>query len=305
MLARGDAESVSASSHSSRGSRFGGLELGDDGVTTFRDDQDEGDQEGRLQGRCGMFSNLCSVQRWKYPTIVEAKVLSWLSIAVTIITSSVGIAFAVKGHSALMLAYGLEAAVDILSSVVILWRFKGTIKDNEQSRQREGRAQALIGISLLVTGVIVFIDSCVHLSEKSTVDDGAGILVISIFSFLALSILGILQAHVGIVLKSNAVFEDAVAATGSALLSLSAVITIAVNWDHPTLWWFDSVTAIIVSLGFLIYGVYILRQWSWYRCSFWFPPEGAARVGGRGDSIDSLDIDENGNDLKPLDIDMV
>ncbi|GBG29331.1 Transmembrane protein 163 [Hondaea fermentalgiana] len=274
------------------------------------DDEDDSDNgpgrhatnvgELRAHGRCGMFTNLCSLQRWRYPTTVEARVLSWLSVALTIITSSVGIGFAVGGHSALMLAYGLEALVDILSSFVILWRFQGATHDDQVHKRREGRAQALIGLSLLATGIIVFIDSCVHLAGKSKTVDETGILVVSVFSFLALSILGLLKAHVGIELKSNALFEDAVAAAGSAMLSLSAIIAISVHEDHPKMWWFDSVIAMFVSICFLLYGAYILHKWKWYRRAFWFPPAYSSRIEG----IEAGDEDSH-IDLKPLDMDMV
>jgi len=52
----------------------------------------------------------------------HAIAISWVSIAVTLLTGVAGITCAVLYGSMAMLGYGLESFVDVFSSVIVVWR---------------------------------------------------------------------------------------------------------------------------------------------------------------------------------------
>jgi hypothetical protein len=129
-------------------------------------DLERGLREGRKAATCeGRCKALFKPDRWRYPTHVEARVLSWASIVLTLLTSIAGLCLAVAGFSAAMLAFALEAVVDIVSSLVILWRFNG--KDIDTMRSREERSTVAIGLSFILLSILTICAALWHLSLVS------------------------------------------------------------------------------------------------------------------------------------------
>lgn len=60
---------------------------------------------------------------WGNPTAHHAYVLSLFSTCVTTTAAITGIVVYVMTGSSLMLSYGLENAVDLVSDLVVVWRF--------------------------------------------------------------------------------------------------------------------------------------------------------------------------------------
>lgn len=246
------------------------------------------------------------MQRWKYPSSMEARWLSWITIIVTIVTGIIGLILASSGGSSSMLAFGMEALVDLLSSFIVLWRFEDVPSDLVLLA-REKRAAVGVGLSFLVTGLVVLFDAVIHLAKASEITDTGALLAITIPTFVVLLALGVLKVHVSNVLKSAALFEDGVCSIGSAVLSLSIVVSIALYNGNEALWWVDSVFALFIALAFLAYGWFIVRREPWYSRRFWTHSPAMTHDGtalGRSGSSDEEDRDA-GIDLNPMDMDMI
>jgi len=216
---------------------------------------------------------LIDLERWMEPTAVEARLLSLISILVTIMTFSIGLIFAVVAQSSVMLAFSLEALVDIISSVIVYWRFAGPAEQTLQMRGRETRASVGIGLSFVLTGVVVLIDSLVHISQKSPVKDARALLGISIPSFLILLSLGSTKIYCARKLRSDALFEDGMCSLGSAIISMSVFLSIFVHRSHERIWFLDETFALIVAVIFFLYGFWIVTPHPWFSWSFWIPLE--------------------------------
>jgi hypothetical protein len=91
-------------------------------------------------------------QRQAY--IRRARLVTYASLAITMVGGLSGIAAAISLESAAVLGYALESFVDVFSSVLVLWRFSGDdarlVSDEGVAAGRERIAN--FGISLSVRG---------------------------------------------------------------------------------------------------------------------------------------------------------
>jgi len=240
----------------------------------------------------------CRWQRWAHPTSREAMIVSWVSVLVTITTATVGIVLGAKDESPILLAYGLEAALDLVSSFAVLWRFW-----NKSKVGREKRASAIIGFSFVASGSVICVDSFVHLAKEHGPRDGKWEIVLAIVSIIVLGLLGFLKIYIGRALRSDALFEDGVSSFGSVSLSISVLVSIVVFQDHPNAWWIDSAFGVVVGLFFLLYGVFIVRKFpEIFKPGFWHgETEGSPATSSVSSESDDIDL----NPLEVQDIEMV
>mmetsp|Transcript_20710 Transcript_20710/g.38531 ORF Transcript_20710/g.38531 Transcript_20710/m.38531 type:complete len:297 (+) Transcript_20710:30-920(+) len=241
------------------------------------------------------------ISRWQNPTATEARLLSWISVALTLVTAVVGVVLAIHNYSAALLAFALEGLVDVASSLLVIWRFTSTTKGLVQDR--ENRASAGIGFAFILLGSIVGGTALNHLITGSAVDDSRALLGITIPSCIYLIILATLKFHVASVLKSASMFEDAVCTLGSLLLSIGVIVGIAMYRSNSKFWYIDSLFAVIVSVVLFIYGLKVVRRYPWKTKSFWFGKQSENLDGDDDDYLD--DNVGSGETRKTVDIDMV
>eukprot|EP00210_Caulerpa_lentillifera_P001861 g1790.t1 len=95
-------------------------------------------------------------KRWVY----YARLVSFVSIAFTLIGGVVGVVLSVFTDSVALLGYGLESFVDVWSSVLVLWRFSGDNNNDDDDgvesnnkhtafNKREQKASFGIAITVL------------------------------------------------------------------------------------------------------------------------------------------------------------
>ncbi|GBG30788.1 Transmembrane protein 163 [Hondaea fermentalgiana] len=238
----------------------------------FAGEGDAQEQGGVLGGRHPVLVRLAwlvNPGRWIEPTPVEARVLSYLSIAVSLLAFSIGAGLASSSESSAMLAFALEALVDVISSIVVLWRFHGSTTQDEKMQNRELRAAVGIGLSFILSGFVVLVDSIVHLSSREAIVDVAALLGLSIPSWILLLSIGMLKLFVANKLKSDALFEDGICSIGSSTISMSIWISIAIHRSHPRIWYLDGVVALVIGIGFIVYGVFIVKPYPFWTRAFW------------------------------------
>ena len=87
----------------------------------------------------------CSMPRWwSNPEPIHAYNLSLFSVLLTLVASLIGLLGYVPTGSSLVLCWGLENLVDLLSSLVVLWRFFNPGDTEERIltlKKREKRAR--------------------------------------------------------------------------------------------------------------------------------------------------------------------
>ena len=120
---------------------------------------------------------------WYAPTQKHAYQLSLVSCGVTFVAFVIGIIAFEAAQSPAMLGFALENIVDLMSSLVVVWRFYEGGKDLtpevvELMDKKEKRASILIAIILFILGVTVMSVACAHLAEANHGDNGKRVRVV-------------------------------------------------------------------------------------------------------------------------------
>jgi divalent metal cation (Fe/Co/Zn/Cd) transporter len=154
----------------------------------------------------------------------------------------ISLASAWKAQSPALLAFGGDSAIELLSALVVLWRFRVHI----EPEQAEKRAARIAGLLLLVLSAYVLVASILTLlgySEPKPTYLGIGILVaaVVVMPWLAKEKRKLSEAA-----SSAALRADAAEAALCAYLSLIALVGVGMNavWHIP---WADPVAALLIT----------------------------------------------------------
>jgi len=206
--------------------------------------------------------------------ITIAILISWASIAATVILGVSAFVVAIIMHSSAMLAHALSSLVDVVSSIVILWRFwGGTIASVERAQlliNREKRANILIASTLLLVAIIVVIEASVDLSKKQGPDGTVALLIIGNFSLAIYGVIAFIQYHCYKNLQSEAMKKNAIMSTTSSVLSIGIIISSAIHLHHSGVWFVDAAVALIVAVAIGSYAIKTLySEPGWWNKQFW------------------------------------
>jgi divalent metal cation (Fe/Co/Zn/Cd) transporter len=166
--------------------------------------------------------------------------LEYATIVWNALEGVVTIAAGIAAGSVALVAFGLDSAVEVFASAVVVWEIQGRHSD------RERRALQLIGGGYLVVAVYVAFEAITallagHHPDASPV--GVAFLAATVVAMVGL---GWAKGDVGRRLGSETVLADSrfsyIDGGLAAAVLLGLVLTAVLGW-----WWADSVLALIVS----------------------------------------------------------
>eukprot|EP01124_Arcella_intermedia_P026805 TRINITY_DN5127_c0_g1_i2.p1 TRINITY_DN5127_c0_g1~~TRINITY_DN5127_c0_g1_i2.p1 ORF type:complete len:176 (-),score=26.93 TRINITY_DN5127_c0_g1_i2:415-942(-) len=165
--------------------------------------------------------------------------------------------------------------VDIVSSVFVVWRFWLQTKpdaDMKLLESREERANVAISFLFLVISTIIGVQSIEQFAFYEVVDETTTLLILSSVSIAAYLICGGIKIYISRKLHSNALREDGICTSASAVLSIGIVVSSAVYAKNPSVWYLDPIVALLVAVFLLVWGVkglYTARIMQWWTLAFW------------------------------------
>ena len=213
--------------------------------------------------------------RWKNPGVREAIDISYVSIAVTLIYMIVGLIVGSKNNSSSMVASALESGVDVVSSILVLWRFWGTQDEASKLAAREKRASVAIAMAFIVISLIVGGTSIAHLSSGASTENAGALIGLAAPTMVVLGFIGALKLHIAKRTGSFAMKKDGVCSLAAAGLSFGIIVgQIIVEASDGEKWRFDAVFALLIAIGLAVYGgrtlvKNALTNPKWYQRGFW------------------------------------
>ena len=167
---------------------------------------------------------------------VQAITISWMSVEAVVSLSAAWMA-----RSPVLLAFGGDSAVELLSAVIVLLRFRVPVKNRDAERRAARLAGALLfGLAVYVTGVAV--TTLLGHSEPKPTYVGISVLIAAaaVMPWLAREKRG-LSEYTG----SAALRADAAQSGLCAYLSVIALVGLTLNavWHIP---WADPIAALVV-----------------------------------------------------------
>jgi divalent metal cation (Fe/Co/Zn/Cd) transporter len=155
--------------------------------------------------------------------------------------AAVSLAAAWMARSPALLAFGGDSTIELLSAIVVLWRFRAHA-DQEQSEKRASRIAAVLLFILAAYVTVVSARTLLGYSQPKTTYVGIAILVAAtaIMPWLAKE-----KRKLSAITGSAALRADAAESALCAYLALVALVGLGINaiW-HVT--WADPVAALVI-----------------------------------------------------------
>jgi len=208
----------------------------------------------------------------------RAITISWVSIAITILSGIIGITCAILYGSMAMLGYGLESFVDVFSSACVVWRFEKSFDTSIPAAMHDEIGHRLekisgvgISFSFVAIALVVGIQAAVHLHNEHHPSASTLMQVMAFISVVAVAILGGFKWHISNKLESATLKKDAICSIAVGVISLAVGISTTIYSDSKSVWWFDAAVAVLVSVFLLIYGgrTIFCHGHQWWTCAFW------------------------------------
>lgn len=184
-------------------------------------------------------------------------------------------------------AVGLENCVDLLSSVVVVWRFnvppfgKLTEEKEKELEKREERASMAISIILILLGLFVTsgaIDDLAKGPEKKS--DLNLIMKLSAVSIFVFGTLAIFKFHYSQKLNSPSLYKDGLCSLLGTVLSCALFVNTLIIEKYPQTWYLDPVVSIlcgVVAAGLGIHAVWVawrVQRVPIFTLRWWFVSQG-------------------------------
>lgn len=160
---------------------------------------------------------------------------------------AVGFYSGLKAGSILLIAFGLDSFLEIISGGTLIWRLQ---KENNgagsaEIERAEKRSSLIVGAVLLLLSVYVTAVSLFNLITHAAADTSYSGIAIAIDSVILMPMLTLKKRSLGKALHSDALVEDGMCnitcAYMAATVLIGGLLTALFNW-----WWADSAAALIL-----------------------------------------------------------
>jgi len=183
---------------------------------------------------------------------------SWFSVVFSLATGIAAMVLGVKGKSEALFAYGLDAGLDSLSSVAVVWRFHGNTNSIHLA-SRERTACMIIGGLFLVSSASLITKGVIAIADRT--HESKDVILYESFA-LSCAVISILIAaakiYIGYRLKSRAMATDSIITLVGAAACIAGVAGLQLYVHDTYLWYMDSVFGMILGLFLLLFGIRIL-----------------------------------------------
>lgn len=180
-------------------------------------------------------------QNPKQGTLRRIQRIQTVTIVWMTVEAAVSLTAAWMAHSPALLAFGGDSAIELLSAIVVLWRFRA----HAEQEQSEKHAAQIAAVLLFILAAYVAVASVVTLlgySEAKTTYLGIAILIaaVAIMPWLAKE-----KRRLSAITGSAALRADAAESALCAYLSLVALVGLGINaiWH---LRWADPMAALVI-----------------------------------------------------------
>lgn len=191
----------------------------------------------------------------------KAIVLSYFTIFYNLVEGVVAILFGISDESFALFGFGADSFIEVGSAMLVLWRFRqenDLIKVHQDNREK--KASIAIGFLFLLLTVITLVGSSIQLWNKSHPTTTIPGVIVAGISLSFMFFLWRAKLQVAQKLGSSVVRGDA--SCSLACIKLSGILFVGslLYLLLPSLWWVDSLAAIILSVFIGMEGLEIIEE---------------------------------------------
>ncbi|MBM4241405.1 MAG: hypothetical protein FJ150_07080 [Euryarchaeota archaeon] len=185
--------------------------------------------------------------------------LSYFTIIYNIAEGILSLFAGILAGSISLVGFGMDSAVESLSGIILVWRFRRHGISDEEEEEVEKKALKYVGYSFFVLGIYVFYESLKKLYMEEITDPSLLGIFIALASIIVMPILFYMKYKTGKTLKSKSLIADSKQTLACLFLSVALLIGLLLNYFYG-LWQADPVIGVLVSIFLIKEGYEILFE---------------------------------------------
>ncbi|KAJ8415046.1 hypothetical protein AAFF_G00007440 [Aldrovandia affinis] len=182
--------------------------------------------------------------------------VSWVSIVVTLILAVAAFTVSFMRHSASAFGFAFDATLDVLSSIIVLWRYSNAAAVH--SAHREYIACVILGVVFILSSLCILGKAIHDLATKLLPEVDDFLFSVSIVSGITCIILAVVKFLLGRVLTSRALITDGFNSLVGGVMGFSILISAEVFRHNSTVWYLDGTIGVLIGLIIMAYGIKLL-----------------------------------------------
>ncbi|XP_076018150.1 transmembrane protein 163a [Genypterus blacodes] len=182
--------------------------------------------------------------------------VSWSSIVITIILAVAAFTVSFMRNSASSFGFAFNATLDVLSSIIVLWRYSNAAAVH--SAHREYIACVVLGVVFVLSSLCIVGKAIHDLSTGLPPEVDDFLFSVSIVSGLVCAVLAVVKFMLGRVLTSRALITDGFNSIVGSVMGFSILISAEVFKHHPNVWYLDGSIGVLIGLIIMAYGIKLL-----------------------------------------------
>jgi cation diffusion facilitator family transporter len=187
----------------------------------------------------------------------RALLLSYFTVLYNIAEGILSILAGLWAGSVSLVAFGLDSAVESLSAMIMVWRFRKDDLDPDEEETVEKRALTYVGYTFLILGVYVLYESISKLYRAEIPEPSFLGIIIALASIIVMPLLFYLKYRTGKDLKSKSLIADSKETLSCFFLSVALLTGLLLNYFWG-IWQADPVIGLLISAYLLREGYEIL-----------------------------------------------
>jgi divalent metal cation (Fe/Co/Zn/Cd) transporter len=172
--------------------------------------------------------------------------LSALSIVWSGVVGSIATYAALASGSLSLLGFGVDAVIDSVASMVLIWRFRAETRNPEQAERVEHMAERVVGLALIALALYLVVGAIRSLAGQTHPESSILSLVLLLASAVVLPPLAIVKNRVAAQLQSGALRLDSILTAVAAVLAAISLASLASS-EAFGFWWADAIGALVVA----------------------------------------------------------
>ncbi|NXD11674.1 TM163 protein, partial [Nothocercus nigrocapillus] len=179
--------------------------------------------------------------------------VSWVSIIVTLALAVAAFTVSVMRYSASSFGFAFDATLDVLSSVIVLWRYSNAAAVH--SAHREYIACVILGVIFLLSSICIVIKAIHDLAKKVLPEVGDFLYSVSVLSGILCTVLAVIKFMLGKVLTSRALITDGFNSLVGGIMGFSILLSAEVFKHNSSVWFLDGSIGVLIGLTIFAYGI--------------------------------------------------
>ncbi|XP_010210380.1 PREDICTED: transmembrane protein 163, partial [Tinamus guttatus] len=183
--------------------------------------------------------------------------VSWVSIIVTLALAVAAFTVSVMRYSASSFGFAFDATLDVLSSVIVLWRYSNAAAVHSAHREYIYVCNILF-ILFILSSICIVIKAIHDLAKKVLPEVDDFLYSVSVLSGILCTVLAVIKFMLGKVLTSRALITDGFNSLVGGIMGFSILLSAEVFKHNSSVWFLDGSIGVLIGLTIFAYGIKLL-----------------------------------------------